>query len=213
MTQSLRALVSLLALTALAPACASTETDDASSGEAAATSTGTKVVSGQTKSFAGTFAVDVGGEAVRLQFDVTNVNWDQRTATWNAKVLAGNATDDVAVPMKINVARCPGCYSFEAIQGGQQLALLTFSSSELTGLKYSGYDATEKKITKVSAADAPAAAGGGASSGGACSLVCGGQVTACKPAPSQGACTAQLFDSVPRCPHTFAFEAGGRCAE
>ena len=174
------------------------------------------VTSGRTTTFRGTFSVDTPQGAAKFEFDVTRIDWRALTARWDAKVLEGaGATDDVGLGVAIQLARCPGCFTFVVRDGAETLAELAFSNGTLSGLRYSGQTARAARITKVEgeggAAGGGAAGGGAAGGSGACSLVCGGSAYDCKEGLSESACNASAFSSRPRCPHTFEFKAGARC--
>jgi len=47
---------------------------------------------------------------------------------------------------------------------------------------------------------------------GSCTLVCGGQAHGCKDGVREEACKSDLFEAIPRCPHTFEFASGASCA-
>jgi hypothetical protein len=208
-------LLLLLAIAAIAlPACSSSESDDTGASEGAATTT--TITVGRTRSFTGSFGVRGADGDAELDFEVSNIDWEARTASWNSKVVSGRSlTDDVGLRAEIVLARCPGCFSVVVRERGEEAVRATVSSGRLTSLRYFGLGAVDLRLDTAS--DSPASGEEAAplrAGAGACTLSCDGQVSECKDDRPADECDAAIFSRIPYCPSGIdvAFRSGRRCA-
>lgn len=168
--------LSFVALSTLASACGGEA--DSADGTGEDDFTSGKKIDQTTTSFAGTFNVDLEGDLVRMQFEMTHIEWDSRTAVFGSKIVAGQhdgLAEDRDVPVKIRIARCAGCYSFEVVQEGQTMLQIDFENGALERLEYSGFEGTRARVTEVTTggpADGGVPEGYGAPCGGFAGYTC-----------------------------------------
>jgi hypothetical protein len=210
------ALTGLALVAGLIAGCTGGSSEDVGEAEGATTSR-LKVLSNRTRSFSGAFIQQSMG--VRYTFDVTEIDWNSLTARWDAKLDAfapgapGAFKDHEGLEVRITLARCPGCYTFDVIDktSAQPLVRLTFSGEVLSGLTFTGQPA-QAILTKVDGqgANGASADGGkadGTASGASCSLVCEGKLIACSEGGTAASCTPARFSTLPRCFYEVKFES------
>lgn len=214
-TLSIAAITSLASLAAFgAVGCSSGAADENQEHQALGTSSTS--VGMQTKSIDGTFRINLENHDIKWEFSITKLDFTHRTAQWDAKVLerGGHPSlfDDVAVPMTIAVARCPGCFTFEASDRNGPLVRLVVSEGKVAGVTYLGQQGTALQATSSnSESESSGQQSGSSSSIGACTRICSGQPYGCKESVTKTECNASSFEGTPRCPTSFDFKAGGSC--
>lgn len=171
-----------------------------------------------TRQVEGALKVRLQGHQVTFAFQLSKLDFNARTAVWNAQVLdAGghtNTWDDVNVASKITrVARCGGCFSVEVPGGtaGGPLAEVDVNDWNVTNIQYEGQEATLIDAEEAANNSTNNNATGGANDVGACTMSCSGSET-CKPNVKRSECNVDsgLFPRM-RCATTFEFVKGGRC--
>jgi hypothetical protein len=175
-----------------------------------------RVVLGTTRSFTGKFTIATGGGEIEGLFGVTAIDWNAGTAVWNLRIIENTSDreieDDLDIEMQVEKARCPGCAIFiakDAVNGGD-LAVVEIRSEQLHSITYSGFEGANLELE--SAKDGEGAAGGNAGHAGTCTLTCGEYVD-CIEGVEEADCSADRFDSRPRCPYEVSYAAGGTCTK
>ena len=161
----------------------------------------------------GGFTVKIDGHTLSYDYELSDINFTNKTVTWNAKLLSNgglsNATSDVNVKGKITtVARCMGCFSAEIPGATHTLAEVQVSDWKVVHLKYATAEARLTAEATGSAHEPPST--GSPSDRGACTRDCNGDDYCQVVARSECASGTASFPAV-RCPSSFTFVKDGAC--